>query len=55
MKNVLSALTALIMLCSPACITNVMAQDHSKMNVVLLGDSNTSIGGDSCTLDRGWS
>lgn len=55
MKNVLSALTALIMLCSPACIANVMAQDHSKMNVVLLGDSNTSIGGDSCTLDRGWS
>lgn len=54
-NSLLRALMMLCLLCSPACITNVMAQDHSKMNVVLLGDSNTSIGGDSCNKERGWS
>ena len=31
-----------------------MAQGARGLNIVVLGDSNTSIGGDSCTLDRGW-
>jgi len=28
---------------------------HGSMNVVILGDSNTSIGGDACDGPRGWS
>ncbi len=32
-----------------------LAADHSHINVVLLGDSNTSIGGDSCNIAVGWS
>ncbi|MCR5069570.1 MAG: SGNH/GDSL hydrolase family protein [Prevotella sp.] len=30
------------------------AQDHAKMNVVILGDANTALGGDDCTGERGW-
>lgn len=36
-------------------IATLNASDHSHINVVLLGDSNTSIGGDSCDQAKGWS
>lgn len=36
-------------------IAPLSAADHSHINVVLLGDSNTSIGGDSCDIAVGWS
>lgn len=44
--------TIILCLCLSA---QSMAQDHGKMNVVLLGDSNTSNGGDDCTGERSWS
>lgn len=36
-------------------MTNISAANHSHLHVVLLGDSNTFIGGDDCDKDRGWS
>lgn len=35
--------------------TVVPMSGHEDMNVVILGDSNTSIGGDECNNPRGWS
>ncbi|NPD91941.1 SGNH/GDSL hydrolase family protein [Xylanibacter muris] len=40
----------------PANVAGHPAADaHGSINVVLLGDSNTSIGGDSCNVATGWS
>lgn len=32
-------------------MTNISAANHSHLHVVLLGDSNTFIGGDDCDKD----
>ena len=36
-------------------MTNISAANHSHLHVVLLGDSNTFIGGEDCDKNRGWS
>ena len=47
MKRTLLTLLATLMILS-------LAQAQEVMHVVLLGDSNTFIGGDSCDVARGW-
>lgn len=34
--------------------SNCIAQDNSQKNVIILGDSNTFIGGDDCNKEKGW-
>lgn len=38
-----------------ACPLHAVSGAHSGIDVVLLGDSNTWLGGDSCDTPRGWS
>ncbi len=47
--------TMAILLHSPRFATKASAVEPQKMNVVLLGDSNLSTGGDDCTGERSWS
>lgn len=36
-------------------VLSACAEEHPQVNVALLGDSNTFIGGEQCNQDRGWS
>ena len=48
-------LIAVVMLLGVISVLTMNATDHNHINVVILGDSNTSIGGDSCNKVIGWS
>lgn len=48
-------LIAVVMMLGLISVLIMQAADHSHINVVILGDSNTSIGGDSCNKVIGWS
>ena len=43
------------MLLFVAYIPSAMSDNHSDMDVVLLGDSNTWLGGEDCSNSKGWS
>ena len=46
---------AVIALCLVAlCGAMAQTQEHKNINVVILGDSNTWIGGDDCDNEKGW-
>lgn len=49
-------LLVMSMLCSNENLTTggLKTQSHANLHVVILGDSNSSIGGDSCNLAPGW-
>ncbi len=47
-------MTAVLLLCAMG-LSAIHAAGHGHVNVVILGDSNTSIGGDACDKAIGWS
>lgn len=47
--------TAILLFVVFASCLNVFAGNHSGIDVVLLGDSNTWLGGDCCDNPKGWS
>ena len=61
MKRFYTSVSIMIMIMLMGCYDCVYAQKqsnstipHPTLNVVLLGDSNTWIGGDDCDKERGW-
>ena len=63
MSKIACVLLFLVFLCDGVCAQEhvcgtdrvvVPLRGNGNINVVILGDSNTSIGGDACDNPRGW-
>lgn len=50
-----SIFVAMLLFVVSAPSAKAMCSDHSDMDVVLLGDSNTWLGGEDCSNSKGWS
>ena len=54
-KEWLSIVVAMLLFIAYIPSAKAMCSNHSEMDVVLLGDSNTWLGGEDCNNSKGWS